>query len=60
MLFKLVLIFITKIEVNYPFQTKAKALYTIDFLAKKNDVYQSYFKAHADKIREFPEPEDNV
>lgn len=51
---------LSKIEVNYPFQTKAKALYTIDFLAKKNDVYQSYFKAHADKIREFPEPEDNV
>ena len=51
---------LSKIEVNYPFQTKAKALYTIEYLAKKNDVYLSYFKAHASKIAEFPEPEDNV
>lgn len=51
---------LSKIEVNYPFQTKAKALYTIDFLAKKNEVYLSYFKAHVEKLKEFPEPEDNV
>ena len=51
---------LSKLEVNYPFQNKAKALYTIDFLAKKNDVYLSYFKANADKIRDFPEPEDSV
>jgi len=51
---------LSKLEVNYLFQTKAKALYTVDFLAKKNDVYQSYFKANGDKITDFPEPEDNV
>ena len=51
---------LSKLEVNYPFQTKAKALYTIEFLVKKHDVYQSYFKANSDKIRDFPEPEDNV
>ncbi len=26
----------SKIEVNYPFQIKVKALYTIEYLAKKN------------------------
>lgn len=51
---------LSKLEVNYPFQTKAKALYTIEFLIKKNDKYLSYFKAHVDKIKEFPQPEDNV
>lgn len=45
---------LSKLEVNYPFQTKAKALYTIEFLIKKNDKYLSYFKAHVDKIKEFP------
>lgn len=37
---------LSKIEVNYPFQTKAKALYTIEFLVKRNEVYLSFFKAH--------------
>lgn len=51
---------LSKLEVNYPFQIKAKALYTIEFLVKKNEKYLSYFKAHVDKLNEFPEPEDNV
>jgi hypothetical protein len=51
---------LSKLEVNYPFQTKAKALYTIEFLLKKNEKYLAYFKAQIDKLKEFPEPEDNV
>jgi hypothetical protein len=51
---------LSKLEANYPFPTKAKALYTIEFLIKKNEKYLSYFKAHVDKIHDFPEPEDNV
>ena len=51
---------LSKMEVNYPFQVKAKALYTIEFLAKKNNDYLGYFSDHAEKIREFPDPEDNV
>ena len=47
-------ILLSKIEVNYPFQTKAKALYTIEFLVKKNEIYHSFFKAHVEKIKEFP------
>lgn len=53
-------ILLSKIQVNYPFQTKAKALYTIQFLVKKNEIYHSFFKAHVEKIKQFPEPEDNV
>lgn len=51
---------LSKIEVNYPFQVKAKALYALEFLAKKNADYLGYFAAHAEKIKEFPDPEDNV
>jgi hypothetical protein len=51
---------LSKLEVNYPFQIKAKALYTIEFLIKKNEKYLSYFKAHVDQLSTFPEPEDNV
>ena len=51
---------LSKLEVNYPFQIKAKALYTIEFLIKKNEKFLSYFKAHVDKLSSFPEPEDNV
>jgi hypothetical protein len=45
---------LSKLEVNYPFQTKAKALYTIEFLLKKNEKYLAYFKVQIDKLREFP------
>ncbi len=45
---------LSKLEVNYPFQVKAKALYTIEYLIKKNERYLSFFKAHVDKLSEFP------
>lgn len=51
---------LSKIEVNYPFQIKAKALYTIQFMVKKSEKYAAYFKAQSEKLRDFPEPEDNV
>lgn len=51
---------LSKLEVNYPFQIKAKALYAIEFLVKKNEEYLQYFKKHAQKLSDFPEPEDNV
>jgi hypothetical protein len=31
---------LSKLEVNYPFQIKAKALYTIEHLIKKDEEYQ--------------------
>ncbi len=51
---------LSKLEVNYPFELKAKALYAIEFLSKKNADYLEYFKRQAERIRDFPEPEDNV
>ena len=36
---------LSKLEVNYPFQVKAKALYAIEHLVKKNEKYSAYFKA---------------
>ena len=51
---------LSKLEVNYAFQIKAKALYAIEHLVKKNEKYAAYFKAQNQKIRDFPEPEDNV
>jgi hypothetical protein len=29
-------------------------------MVKKNEKYSAYFKAHNDKLKDFPEPEDNV
>lgn len=51
---------LSKLEVNYPFQLKAKALYAIDYLVKKSPAYSSYFKTQTDKIQGSPDPEDNV
>lgn len=51
---------LSKIEVNYPFAIKAKALYVIEFISKKSEDYLLYFKNHASMLKEFPEPEDNV
>lgn len=51
---------LSKVEVNYPFQIKAKSLYTIEFLVKKSSAYLNYFKTESDKLKEFPEPEDNA
>ena len=51
---------LSKLEVNYPFQIKAKALHTIEYIVKKHEKYASYFKHHCSKLEEFPEPEDNV
>lgn len=47
---------LSKIEVNYPFQIKAKALYSIEYMVKKNEKCAAYFKAHSEKLRNFPEP----
>jgi len=51
---------LSKLEVNYPFIVKAKTLYTIEFIAKKDAEYLRYFKSHSAKFTSFPEPEDNV
>ena len=51
---------LSKLEANYNFQVKAKALYTIEHLIKKDEEYRSYFKDQSEKIRDFPEPEDNI
>ena len=51
---------LSKLELNYSFQIKAKALYVIEFIVKKNQNYLSYFKAHVEKINQFPEPDANV
>lgn len=51
---------LSKLEVNYSFQVKAKALYSIEYLLKKDPEYLTFFKEHLDKLRDFPEPEDNV
>lgn len=51
---------LSKLEVNYPFLVKAKSLYTIQHLIKKNQAYLNYFKSQTDQLQNFPEPEDNV
>lgn len=35
-------------------------MYVIEHMVKKNEKYGAYFKAHSDKLKTFPEPEDNV
>ena len=45
---------LSKLEVNYHFQVKAKALYIIEYLAKKDKDFDIYFKYHSDKIKDFP------
>lgn len=47
---------LSKIEVNYPYLVKAKTLYTIEFLVKKNPEYSGFFKAHSQKLKDYPEP----
>ena len=42
---------LSKLEVNYSFQIKAKALYIVEYLSKKNKEFESYFKSHSEKIR---------
>lgn len=37
----------SKLEVNYSFPIKAKALYTIEYLSKKNGSYANYFKVQS-------------
>lgn len=51
---------LSKLEVNYPFVVKAKSLYTIEHLIKKNPSFLNYFKSQNQLLQEFPEPEDNV
>jgi len=38
---------LSKIEANYPFQVKAKSLYAIEYMVKKNEKYAAYFKAQS-------------
>lgn len=47
---------LSKLEVNYPFQIKAKSIFTMEYLVKKNQEYAVYFKKQANKIKDFPEP----
>lgn len=44
---------LSKLEANYPFLVKAKSLYTIEHLIKKNPTYLSYFKAQTESIKGF-------
>jgi hypothetical protein len=51
---------LSKIEANYPFMVKAKSLYTIEYLVKKNPTFLKYFKSQSHLLEEFPTPEDNA
>jgi hypothetical protein len=51
---------LSKIEVNYPFMVKAKSLYAIEYLVKKNPTFLKYFKSQNHLFEQFPPPEDNV
>lgn len=51
---------LSKLEVNYPFLVKAKSLYTIEHLIKKNQAFLNYFKSQTENLQNYPEPEDNV
>lgn len=50
---------LSKLEVNYSFQVKAKTLYIIEYLLKREKEYSAYFRQHSCKIKEFPEPDEN-
>lgn len=45
---------LSKLEVNYSFQIKAKTLYVIEYLSKKHKEVENYFKKHSDKIKDYP------
>lgn len=32
----------------------------MEYLVKKIDKYAAFFKAQSEKLKEFPEPEDNI
>jgi hypothetical protein len=51
---------LSKIEANYPFMVKAKSLYAIEYLVKKNPTFLKYFKSQSHLFEEFPLPEDNA
>lgn len=51
---------LSKLEVNYPYSVKIKAVYLAEYLAKKSQQYCSYFSLHAEKLLRFPEPQENV
>jgi hypothetical protein len=51
---------LSKVEVNYPFMVKAKSLYAIEYLVKKNPTFLKYFKSQSHLLSEFPTPEDNA
>ena len=46
----------SKLEVNYPFAIKAKALYAIEHLCKKEVEYKQFFSKQAPRIRDYPTP----
>lgn len=51
---------LSKLEVNYPYSVKIKAVYLAEYLAKKSVEYNKYFSMQAEKLLRFPEPEENV
>jgi hypothetical protein len=48
------------LEDGFPYQVKAKSLYTMEYLSKKNEVYKEYFQQFLEEIRNQPEPSDNI
>lgn len=52
-------IILSKLQVNYSYNVKIKAIYLAQYLVKKNTEYYKYFGMHAEKLMRFPEPEEN-
>ena len=50
---------LSKLEVNYTYGVKIKAIYLAEYLVKKSVEYNKYFGMHAEKLMRFPEPEEN-
>ncbi len=50
---------LSKLEVNYSYSVKIKAIYLAEYLVKKSTEYYKYFSMHAEKLMRFPEPEEN-
>lgn len=45
---------LSKIEENYPYLVKAKSLYTIEYLVKKNPVFLNYFQTQTQVLQNSP------
>ena len=51
---------VSRLEEGFPYAVKAKALYTMEHLARKNEEYREFFRLFLEEVRAHPAPTDNA